>query len=43
MEYGEYVICGFIVDLYFMGSLYLFCLDFFDDEFDSICLFDVES
>ncbi|MEC8226344.1 MAG: transcription-repair coupling factor, partial [Pseudomonadota bacterium] len=43
MEHGEYAIRGSIVDLYPMGSPHPFRLDFFDDELDSIRLFDVES
>ncbi|TGE76627.1 transcription-repair coupling factor [Pseudoalteromonas sp. KS88] len=43
MEHGEYAIRGSIVDLYPMGSPHPFRLDFFDDELDSIRLFDVET
>lgn len=43
MEHGEYAIRGSIVDLYPMGSPHPFRLDFFDDEIDTIRLFDVET
>ncbi|MGB1302134.1 MAG: CarD family transcriptional regulator, partial [Pseudoalteromonas tetraodonis] len=43
MEHGEYAIRGSIVDLYPMGSKHPFRLDFFDDELDTIRLFDVET
>ena len=43
MEHGEYAIRGSIVDLYPMGSPHPFRLDFFDDELDTIRLFDVET
>ena len=43
MGHGEYAIRGSIVDLYPMGSPHPFRLDFFDDELDTIRLFDVET
>lgn len=43
MEYGEYIICGVLFDLFLMGSDQFYCFDFFDDEIDSLCLFDVDS
>lgn len=43
MEHGEFSVRGSIVDLYPMGSKHPFRLDFFDDEVDSIRLFDPET
>lgn len=42
MEYGEYVMCGVLLDFFLMGSEQFYCFDFFDDEIDSLCLFDVD-
>lgn len=42
MEYGEFVICGVLFDLYLMGSEEFYCIDFFDDDIDSLCVFDVD-
>ncbi len=43
LEYGEYAVRGSILDLYPMGSDEPFRLDFFDDEIDSIRIFDVDT
>ncbi|MFC0117347.1 transcription-repair coupling factor [Pseudoalteromonas xiamenensis] len=43
MEHGEYAVRGSIIDLYPMGSETPFRLDFFDDELDSIRVFDPET
>ncbi|KZN30945.1 transcription-repair coupling factor [Pseudoalteromonas luteoviolacea S2607] len=43
MEHGEFAVRGSIIDLYPMGSERPYRLDFFDDELDSIRLFDIES
>jgi transcription-repair coupling factor (superfamily II helicase) len=43
MEHGEFAVRGSIVDLYPMGSKHPFRIDFFDDEIDSIRLFDIET
>jgi transcription-repair coupling factor (superfamily II helicase) len=43
MEHGEFSIRGSIVDLYPMGSKHPYRLDFFDDEVDSIRLFDPQT
>lgn len=43
MEHGEFSVRGSIVDLYPMGSKHPYRLDFFDDEVDSIRLFDPET
>ncbi|WP_404339836.1 transcription-repair coupling factor [Pseudoalteromonas mariniglutinosa] len=43
MEHGEFAIRGSIIDLFPMGSPQPYRLDFFDDDLDSIRLFDVES
>ncbi|ESP93785.1 MULTISPECIES: transcription-repair coupling factor [Pseudoalteromonas] len=43
MEHGEFAVRGSIIDLYPMGSQHPYRLDFFDDELDSIRLFDIES
>ncbi len=43
MEHGEFSIRGSIVDLYPMGSKHPYRLDFFDDEVETIRLFDPES
>lgn len=43
IEHGEYSVRGSILDLYPMGSDQPFRLDFFDDEIDSIRIFDTES
>jgi len=43
MEHGEYAIRGALLDLFPMGSEQPFRIDFFDDEIDSLRLFDVDS
>jgi len=43
IEHGEYSVRGSILDLFPMGSNQPFRLDFFDDEIDTIRLFDPES
>jgi len=43
MEHGEYAIRGALLDLYPMGSEQPYRIDFFDDEIDSLRLFDVDS
>ena len=43
MEHGEFSIRGSIIDLYPMGSKHPYRLDFFDDEVDSIRVFDPET
>jgi transcription-repair coupling factor (superfamily II helicase) len=43
MEHGEFSVRGSILDLYPMGSNSPYRLDFFDDEVDSIRLFDPET
>ncbi|ALU42015.1 transcription-repair coupling factor [Pseudoalteromonas rubra] len=43
MEHGEFAVRGSIIDLFPMGSTTPFRLDFFDDELDSIRLFDIET
>ncbi|MBQ4812535.1 transcription-repair coupling factor [Pseudoalteromonas luteoviolacea] len=43
MEHGEFAVRGSIIDLFPMGSERPYRLDFFDDELDSIRLFDIES
>ncbi|MGO1309649.1 MAG: transcription-repair coupling factor, partial [Kluyvera intermedia] len=43
MEHGEYAIRGALLDLYPMGSEQPYRLDFFDDEIDSLRVFDVDS
>ncbi|WP_392551339.1 transcription-repair coupling factor [Orbus wheelerorum] len=43
MEHGEYATRGALFDIYPMGSNAPYRLDFFDDEIDSIRLFDVET
>ncbi|AOT08361.1 transcription-repair coupling factor [Pseudoalteromonas luteoviolacea] len=43
MEHGEFAVRGSIIDLYPMGSQHPYRLDFFDDELDSIRLFDIET
>lgn len=43
MEHGEYATRGALLDLYPMGSEQPYRLDFFDDEIDSLRLFDVDS
>lgn len=42
MSYSEFLVCGSIIDLFFMGSDKFFCIDLFDDEVDFICFFDIE-
>lgn len=42
MDYGEYVVCGVIMDLFLMGSCFFYCIELFDDEIDILCLFDFE-
>ncbi|WP_058909707.1 transcription-repair coupling factor [Entomohabitans teleogrylli] len=43
MEHGEYATRGALLDLYPMGSEQPYRLDFFDDEIDSLRIFDVDS
>lgn len=43
MEHGEYATRGALLDLYPMGSERPYRIDFFDDEIDSLRLFDVDS
>ena len=43
IEHGEYSVRGSILDLYPMGSELPYRIDFFDDEIDSIRVFDTES
>ena len=43
MEHGEFCVRGSLLDLYPMGSEQPFRIDFFDDEVDSIRLFDPDT
>ncbi|UCB31388.1 transcription-repair coupling factor [Duffyella gerundensis] len=43
MAHGEYATRGALLDLYPMGSEQPYRIDFFDDEIDSLRLFDVDS
>lgn len=43
VEHGEFSVRGSILDLYPMGSQHPYRIDFFDDEIDSIRLFDPET
>lgn len=43
MEHGEYATRGALLDLFPMGSAQPYRLDFFDDEIDSLRLFDADS
>ncbi|WP_371185732.1 transcription-repair coupling factor [Thalassotalea maritima] len=43
LEHGEYCARGSLLDLFPMGSKSPFRLDFFDDEIESIRIFDVDS
>ena len=43
LEHGEYAVRGALLDLFPMGSAVPFRLDFFDDEIDSIRIFDVDT
>ncbi|MEB7923524.1 transcription-repair coupling factor [Atlantibacter hermannii] len=43
MEHGEYATRGALLDLYPMGSVQPYRIDFFDDEIDSLRLFDVDT
>lgn len=43
MEHGEFATHGALLDLYPMGSDRPYRIDFFDDEIDSLRLFDVDS
>ena len=43
MEHGEYATRGALLDLYPMGSAQPYRIDFFDDEIDSLRLFDVDT
>ncbi len=43
MEHGEFAVRGSIVDIFPMGALFPYRLDLFDDELDSIRIFDPES
>src|SRR5690554_6377900 len=43
MEHGEFCMRGSLLDLYPMGSTQPYRVDFFDDEIDSIRLFDADT
>ncbi|QCR36420.1 transcription-repair coupling factor [Nissabacter sp. SGAir0207] len=43
MEHGEYATRGALLDLYPMGSEEPYRIDFFDDEIDSLRVFDVDT
>ncbi|MCU4676690.1 transcription-repair coupling factor [Catenovulum sp. 2E275] len=43
MEHGEFSVRGSLLDLFPMGSQHPYRIDFFDDEVDSIRLFDPET
>lgn len=43
MEHGEYATRGALLDLFPMGSKEPYRIDFFDDEIDSLRLFDVDT
>jgi len=43
MEHGEYATRGALLDLYPMGSAMPFRIDFFDDEIDTLRVFDVDT
>ncbi|WP_158783047.1 transcription-repair coupling factor [Pantoea sp. BAV 3049] len=43
MEHGEYATRGALLDLYPMGSEQPYRIDFFDDEIDSLRVFDVDT
>ena len=43
MEHGEFATRGALLDLYPMGSEQPYRIDFFDDEIDSLRIFDVDS
>ncbi|WP_075181014.1 transcription-repair coupling factor [Pantoea sp. 1.19] len=43
MEHGEFATRGALLDLYPMGSEQPYRIDFFDDEIDSLRLFDVDT
>lgn len=43
LEHGEFTTRGSIIDLYPMGSNHPYRIDFFDDEIDSISIFDIET
>ncbi|EQB8046282.1 transcription-repair coupling factor [Providencia stuartii] len=43
LEHGEYATRGALLDLYPMGSVLPYRIDFFDDEIDSLRTFDVDS
>lgn len=43
MEHGEYATRGALLDLYPMGSDQPYRLDFFDDEIDSLRVFDADT
>ena len=43
MEHGEYATRGALLDLYPMGSEQPYRIDFFDDEIDSLRLFDADT
>lgn len=40
--FGEYCVCGLLIDLYLMGLLLLYWIDLFDDQVDLICVFDFD-
>ncbi len=43
MEHGEYATRGALLDLFPMGSVHPYRIDFFDDEIDSLRIFDVDT
>ena len=43
MEHGDVAVRGSLIDIYPMGSAVPFRLDLFDDEIDSIRIFDIET
>lgn len=43
LEHGEFSTRGSIIDLYPMGSNHPYRIDFFDNEIDSISIFDIET
>lgn len=43
LEHGEFAMRGALLDLFPMGSHHPYRLDFFDDEIDSIRIFDVDT
>lgn len=43
MEHGEFAVRGSIIDIYPMGAMFPYRIDLFDDEIDSIRIFDPET